>query len=117
MQPDHLDRAVRTARLLGARLAELRAAEPDLDAGVGVATGPAVVGHVGTEHRLEYTVIGDPVNVAARLTVAAKERPGRVLTTLDTLAGASPGEAGAWHAAGIVDLKGLPEQLAVAEPC
>jgi adenylate cyclase len=115
-QDDHLDRALRTARLLGSRLADLRAAEPDLDAGVGVATGPAVVGHVGTEHRLEYTVIGDPVNVAARLTVAAKARPGRVLTTLDTLAGASGAESAAWRAGGTVELKGLPDGLAVAEP-
>jgi adenylate cyclase len=116
VQPDHLERALRTARLLGERLAQLRAAEPDLDAGVGVATGSAVVGHVGTEHRLEYTVIGDPVNVAARLTVAAKSRPGRVLTTLETLSGASPSEAAAWRPAGVVDLKGLPDQLPVAEP-
>jgi adenylate cyclase len=116
VQDDHLERALRTARLLGERLAELRAAEPDLDAGVGVATGPAVVGHVGTEHRLEYTVIGDPVNVAARLTVAAKSRPGRVLTTVETLSGASPSEAAAWRPAGVVDLKGLPDQLPVAEP-
>lgn len=116
VQTDHLDRALRTARLLGTRLAELRAAEPDLDAGVGVATGSAVVGHVGTEHRLEYTVIGEPVNVAARLTIAAKERPGRVLTTLETLAAAAPDEAARWHAAGVVDLKGLPEGLAVAQP-
>lgn len=115
-QPDHLDRALRTARLLGRRLAELRAAEPDLDAGVGVATGPAVVGHVGTEHRLEYTVIGEPVNVAARLTVAAKERPGRVLTTVGALGAASAAEARCWRPAGVVDLKGLPAGVPVAEP-
>lgn len=115
-QPDHVDRALRTARLLAHRLRQLRADEPDLDAGVGVATGPAVVGHVGAEHRLEYTVIGEPVNTAARLTVAAKARPCRALTTTSTLAAASAAEAACWHDGGTVDLKGLPEGLPVAEP-
>jgi adenylate cyclase len=113
---DHADRALRTSRALAARLRALRADEPDLDAGIGVASGEAVVGYVGTEWRLEYTVIGDPVNTAARLTVAAKDRPGRVLASTGALASASPAEAAWWQPAGEVDLKGLAPAHAVSEP-
>ena len=47
---------------------------PEVGFGIGVSAGKAVAGNVGSEQRFEYTVIGDPVNEAARLSDLAKER-------------------------------------------
>ena len=45
----------------------MREGEPPLDIGIGLNHGPAVIGDVGSEHSLSFTVIGDTVNTAARL--------------------------------------------------
>jgi len=52
--------------------------------GIGVFTGPAILGPLGPEARRDYTVIGDSVNIAARLSDAARE--GEVVADADTLA-------------------------------
>ena len=78
---DHAGRALAAARAMAARLAE---EVPDLEAGIGVATGEAVAGNVGDESRFEYTVIGDAVNAAARLTELAKDVDGRLLAVAGT---------------------------------
>jgi len=85
--PDHALRAVRTALAMQAGMRELsarRAAEgkPALAIGIGVNAGTAVAGNVGTETRMEYTVIGDNVNLASRLESYAK--PGQILITSTT---------------------------------
>ncbi len=56
--------ALRAAGVLARRLAR---DVPEIDFGIGVSAGIAVAGNVGSERRFEYTVIGDPVNEAARL--------------------------------------------------
>ena len=108
-QSDHAAHALRAARRLRESLASIS------DAGIGIATGDVVAGNVGAEERYEYTVIGRPVNTAARLTDEAKRRPSRVLCTAEAVATAGA-EADAWAAAGDVTLRGLAMPIAVFEP-
>ena len=70
--PDHAARAVRTALEFQERLGPLRekfrdALGGDIRCGVGIHTGEAVVGALGSAHRLEYTAIGDTINLGSRL--------------------------------------------------
>ncbi len=75
---DHADnmvvRALRCAYAIQQRVQELNQQYPDADVGVGIGinTGPVVLGAMGSEARMDYTVLGDPVNVAARLCSAAE---------------------------------------------
>jgi adenylate cyclase len=83
-QSDHVDRAMAAAiGLVGANEALNRRCASDwgfrLEVGVGVATGSVVIGAVGSADRSELGVLGDPVNVAARLVMHAG--PGEVLMT------------------------------------
>ncbi|MEZ5141436.1 MAG: adenylate/guanylate cyclase domain-containing protein [Acidimicrobiales bacterium] len=111
-QPDHAMRALRAASRLPAEVAAL----PDApDVGIGVATGRAVAGHVGTAERYEYTVIGDAVNVASRLTELAKTRATHALCSDDTIRAAGDAAAG-WRRAGTVRVKGRRAPLGIFEP-
>ncbi len=79
-QPDKEWRAVAAALTMRERLAELNQrrvarGEAPIDNGVGISTGEAVAGQIGSLERLMYTVIGDTVNVAARLETLTKQYP------------------------------------------
>jgi adenylate cyclase len=104
--------ALRAARELGARLA---AEVPGLRAGIGVSCGPAVAGNVGAARRYEYTVIGDPVNEAARLTELAKGVPTLVLANAALLS-AAPDERARWRRLDPVVVRGRDRATEVATP-
>jgi adenylate cyclase len=82
--------------------------------GIGVSAGRAIAGHIGAQARFEYTVIGDPVNEAARLTELAKLEPEHVLASAIAVSGALDAEALCWDVGEIVELRGrtAPTQLA-----
>jgi class 3 adenylate cyclase len=65
-------------------------ANGELDLGIGVASGPVIAGQIGAASRLEYTVIGDAMNEAARLTDLAKRVDGRILASGATVEAAAP---------------------------
>ncbi|MER2559712.1 MAG: adenylate/guanylate cyclase domain-containing protein [Myxococcaceae bacterium] len=95
--------ACRAALELIERASRIRVGGKQLEIGVGVHTGPAVVGALGSKQRMDYTAIGATVNLSARLCGIAREN--EVLVTSDTLMRAGPGvitEAGE-----AVILKGL----------
>jgi len=92
-QPDQAARAVRCALGMQQTLATLNRqggalAAPSLRMGIGVHTGLAVVGDIGAESRREFTVIGDAVNVAARLEQLTKQFELPVLVSASTVAAA-----------------------------
>ena len=110
--PNRAASALAAARDLDARLRERVSG---LSAAIGVAAGTVVAGHVGAESRFEYTVIGDPVNEAARLTDLAKERPVRVLASGATVAAAGD-EAQRWQLGDSVTVRGRAAPTRLASP-
>ena len=74
--PNHADMAVKTALEIEAKTDELRRKYseqglPPIKVGTGINTGTCIVGNMGSESRFDYSVIGDAVNLAARLEATA----------------------------------------------
>ncbi len=100
-QADHAARALRAAVALRDALRSVEG----LDAGIGVSSGIAVAGNVGSARRYEYTVVGDPVNEAARLTELAKSHAGRIVVSERTVeSGGTSGDG--WRPGECVTLRG-----------
>ena len=115
--PNHLDRPEDEALAAARTIADRLAGEiPECQAGIGVAAGQVVAGNVGAKERFEYTVIGEPVNEAARLCELAKSYPGRLLATAETLQGASENECARWSLGETVTLRGHDQPTRLASP-
>jgi adenylate cyclase len=88
-EPDHATRACNAALSMLARLAELQKdwraqGQPVLDIGIGLNTGVASVGNMGSSMRLAYTAMGDAVNLASRLEGLNKEYGTRIIISEST---------------------------------
>jgi len=88
-QPDHAVRACAAALGFLEKLTALRArwravGLPEVDIGVGISSGLMNVGHMGTENRFNYTVMGDAVNLASRLEGLNKAYDTRILISAAT---------------------------------
>lgn len=111
---DAADRAVRAARGMMAALDRLneeraRRGEAPFVQRLGLHAGPAIVGNVGTAERLEFTVIGDTVNVAARIQAAGKKTGRQAMVSGAVLARLS--EPVASEPLGPVVLEGQPAPI------
>jgi adenylate cyclase len=89
--PRHAVRAIQAAQALVAATRSAGAV-PWVPIGVGVSSGNAFVGSVGTESHVDFTALGDTVNIAARLSSAAGV--GEVLVTVDAANAADLDQAG-----------------------
>ncbi|MCW2709897.1 MAG: adenylate/guanylate cyclase with integral rane sensor, partial [Marmoricola sp.] len=105
-----------TACLSAARELARRLRELPVAAAIGVSAGTVVAGNVGAESRFEYTVIGDCVNAAARLTELARDARGRVLADAAVVAQASAEEAACWQDGVEVVLRGRTTSTRLASP-
>ncbi len=101
------DDALAAARTIMRRLEQ---EVPECPAGLGVAAGEVVAGNVGANERFEYTVIGPPVNEAARLSELAKSTSSRLLVTASTVERAGDPERAHWVLADAVTLRGGHEE-------
>jgi len=101
---DDMQRAVRAAINMQRAVARLN---HRIRIGVGLHSGPAVVGNIGSDQRMQYTAIGDTVNVAARLVSIAA--PGQIIVSQDVRNLA----AGSFEPLGEVELKGRQQKMAV----
>jgi len=114
-QDDHADRAIMAGLMMMERIEswnEERTREglPQVRIRIGINSGPAVVGNVGTEKRVDYTVLGSSVNIASRLE-SGVAKPGQLVisqNTLDRVLGSFNTES-----LGEFALKGLQQKMPV----
>jgi adenylate cyclase len=115
-RPDHALMAARTALAMQAAIRELSArrvaaGQSPLAVGIGLNAGEVIAGTIGSDARMEYTVVGDSVNLAARLESCAG--PGQILVSAETYARLDGAVRG--RPLGRFNVKGRDEAVAVCE--
>ncbi|MGB8403610.1 MAG: adenylate/guanylate cyclase domain-containing protein [Mycobacterium sp.] len=110
---DHADRALAAALDIAAALHN-RCDDPDV--GIGLNSGPVVAGNLGGAGRFDFTVIGDPVNVAARVESATRQTGDTILLSANTHALLSPSTRACTVARPSVPLKGKTQTIGLYAP-
>lgn len=115
-QEDHAHRAIETALAMLERLADLnsrRCADERFRIRIGINSGRVIAGDIGSPRRMEYTVLGDTVNVASRLE-SSISNPGQVVVGENTYV--QTRDRFRWNYLGSVSLKGLSRKYEIYEP-
>lgn len=110
---DHADRALAAARDIAAALHD-RDGDPDV--GIGLNSGTVVAGNLGGSGRFDFTVIGDPVNVAARVESATRQTGDTILLSQHTWELLSPAARADTVARPTVPLKGKTQTVSLYAP-
>ena len=114
--PGHARAAIESGLAMLAELDAMRKRDPrfaDIDIGVGIATGDAIVGNFGGERRFDYSVIGDTVNLASRLEGLTRQFKVHLLVSRQSYI-----EAGGGFVArelGLVKVKGKEQAVPIVE--
>jgi adenylate cyclase len=116
--PDHAARACRAALEMTSALARLQErwsqqGRPRIDIGIGLNTGPMLVGNMGSERRFNYTIMGDSVNLASRLEGVNKTFGTRVIVSESTRDAAL--SIGAFRELDMIRVKGKTKPVTIYE--
>jgi len=120
--PDHARNAVACALDMVDNLLRFKQELGDVgetfDVGIGLHSGPAVVGLIGSEQRREYTSIGDTVNLASRIEGLTKDAKRRILVSRETMERCqkSPGPGFDFEFCGSYKVKGRAQEVELFEP-
>ncbi len=115
--PEHARDAVMAAIAMSEALEKFKRENsdlpPDFDVGIGIHSGPAVVGSIGSDRRKEFTAIGDTVNLASRIEGQTKDLA-RILVSQETVL--LCGDALDFHPLGSYKVKGREQAVQLFTP-